>query len=768
MQKLHFSTVCLFMVFFAIAKCWPNTCQLSSQQHRSVSYLHTVSTRSWYYVSCGFLWLSRCTKYRMGYKYQKSYKLQYYTTYYIGNCTGYCSSYLCHGCTTIDHCIDIRCTSNEDQHCLKCEYDRGGQKKAYVLVEDQGIENRKCEQRCSWRPDSKFCYPGSCPGHPSNCSCVDGFSGDNCLSITEKPNIGKCSGKITATGSDDTCDFGCGDNNVEYCRLNASSFHVDWTSRYKPSLDSIVKPYYVNDIGFGIVSAALIWNLTHDNVSLVKGTSSCLADGTGIINITADDLAERSCSHVIDLHTDVEHNTRLSVKLSARNGGFIKLNNFDAENSTTIDDPTFYNGISEEKTPVIVFDFLPPLHTVCGNVTDCSANIMNIGDSYTTKADITIRWLSTDWIDEPSGIDHYDCEAFQLTHDTTENDLLDMRSSAPRVSKRNIHPSNTETTLHLPDPGVYAIILTVYDRAKNFAKVRRFVMFDDFSAISIDVTKSIKAKEEVYNKGVYWVNPSKSKTLLSWDGHFCNPFHRDELLLNGIAELKELPRVYDEITGQPPTSRSREAIHNADGIVRFQIYYALSDWTELQNWTDIRDVETEFSIPIPDSKSEFMMVWLRAYDVMNHTKEDSVILYFDKTPPDIYEMEYIHRCETNAVQKQSNPGLKVRAEDKESGILEVRWKLLGRKDHNLVYSEGTRNDTSPSEPWNKVCSPTFCTCIKTLGICSFLEYRIVFDISAFEKSPTDQTHCTVVITVVNNANLSREIEKEIEIDTPKS
>ncbi|XP_070581733.1 uncharacterized protein [Ptychodera flava] len=777
-MKFAVSWLLIGAIVTVTVECWPNRCPFRSLQARSVakyrivSYIHRTTT------SC-FVFL-RCTKYIRRYKSEVYYSTQSYSGESIGNCYGYCSNWQCFACRNIDHCIDRRCTSSNNQHCLKCEFDRGGYKKAYDLVQDQGIQNRKCEQRCSWRPDSKFCYPGSCPGHPSTCSCLDGFQGYNCLSITEKPKIKNCYGKLKVTGSDENCAVDCVSNNVGYCQLNVNSFQVDWTSSYKPSLDSIYKPYYVNETAFGVVSAAVLWNLAEGKRSLANGTSTCLSDKTGIMDITTDDLPVRACSHVIDLHPDIKHNDRLSVQFHVRNGGFIKLNNFDLENSVTIDDPRFYDENSEEKTSVIAFDFLPPLHTVCGNVTDCSPYIMDIGDSYTTNAEITIRWQVEDWIDEPSGIDHYDCEAFRLTYDTSEDNLLDMRSRAPHASKRNIDPSQPETTLHLPDPGVYAIIMTVYDRAKNSAKVRRFVVFDDISAISIDVTKSIKADGAVHNKGVFWINPSIQQ-ILSWGGHFYNSFHRDEHLLNGIAEHEPWPRLYDEVTGQPPTSRSREAIPNSEGIVFFQIDYAMSSSgrSEPQNWTDIGGM-TEVPVPPLDSDdkfvmvsdNKFVMVWLRAHDVIGHTKRDSIVFYFDSTQPVISELEFVENSEVVSMVKTSNPnpGVIVKTHDEESGILEIQWKLYDRTDFSLLYGEGTVDKTSPTDPSDRSCSPLTCACIPNLNICSYLEYLVVFNISALDDFPDGKTECTVFITVVNNANMhGNTIEMQIEIDnTPIS
>ncbi|XP_070546354.1 uncharacterized protein [Ptychodera flava] len=347
--------------------------------------------------------------------------------------------------------------------------------------------------------------------------------------------------------------------------------------------------------------------------------------------------------NVEGLHWTGNHGNRLSLTLNVKNGGFIYINNFDQEDSTAIDGPFFYEGNTEEKSSVYVFDFLPPVHSVCRNDTDCSAKVLNISHPYTKNKNVTIRWLPEEWVDEPAGIHHYDCEAFQLTSNTSE-DNLDMHSKTPVAWQLSIRPWDLETTLPLPDPGVYAIIMTLYDSAGNSAKVRRFVVYDDVSEISITVTRPITAAEAVQNGGVFWI--TQSKVSLSWDGLFYNSLHRDKYMLNGIAELEPWPRMYDEVTGQPPTSRSREAIHNTDGIVFFQIDYAMSSSgsAEPHNWTLIRDAKIEIYIPPPDpesqSRNERLTVWLRAHDVIGHTANDSVVFYIDRTNPVITNVTF--------------------------------------------------------------------------------------------------------------------------------
>ncbi|XP_070546405.1 fibroblast growth factor receptor homolog 1-like [Ptychodera flava] len=160
--------------------------------------------------------------------------------------------------------------------------------------------------------------------------------------------------------------------------------------------------------------------------------------------------------------------------------------------------------------------------------------------------------------------------------------------------------------------------------------------------------------------------------------------------------------MYDEVTGQPPTSRSREAIHNTDGIVFFQIDYSMSSscGAEPHNWRSISNAEIEIYIPPPDPESlyrnERLTVWLRAHDVIGHTANDSVVFYIDRTNPVITNVTFTE-------DSKRTPGVQrviVNAHDVESGILEIRWKLFDRLNSALMYGEGTVNGISATVELN--------------------------------------------------------------------
>ncbi|XP_070536371.1 uncharacterized protein [Ptychodera flava] len=550
------------------------------------------------------------------------------TCYYNRNCYGYCCSsfnrYCCSGCNgNVENCADTRCTTSSNRYCYKCAYDRGGGKMAYEPVDDGPYRDRVCEQRCSWRQDSKFCYPGTCHGLPSTCACLNGFGGDNCLTVNTKPKIESCHGVIQRSGSGATCIFDCSDDGTVYCGVNSDRFVVDWVASYDPSLSSINRPYYVNDTGYGIVSAVLNWQLMRDNNEADGGVGVCLSEESHILNIPKSELPRRSCSHTIGMTSTVRHNDRLSLTLRTKNSGYIKINNYDQEDVVTVDDAKFYSGQITEKTTDILFDFAAPQHCIVTS-SECTAGILGIINPYTRNSDVTVTWEPTDWNDVPSGIHHYDCEAYRLTSDPSGSGLLGMRTGAPHASERNIDRTVKSVQLNLPDTGVFAIIVTVTDTVGNSAKVRRFLTYDPDSVIRVDKDKPITASEGAFNAGLVWLTRSKGDITATWAGHFFNAFYRDGKFLNGIEEHDPPLGPYDESTGMPPSSRSRQAIPNDSGIVRFQFDFAESSSgrDDPENWVDIDEGKTTHTISITDDNNEFITIWMKAFDVMDNMKEE--------------------------------------------------------------------------------------------------------------------------------------------------
>ena len=78
----------------------------------------------------------------------------------------------------------------------------------------------------------------------------------------------------------------------------------------------------------------------------------------------------------------------------------------------------------------------------------------------------------------------------------------------------------------------------------------------------------------------------------SWERHYANHYHDTNGFLNAIATyLPPIKQGYEYTSGQPPESRSTEAIPDASGIWKFQTAYAVDQIggdlsTNISEWKD--------------------------------------------------------------------------------------------------------------------------------------------------------------------------------------
>ncbi|XP_033100215.1 fibrillin-2-like [Anneissia japonica] len=257
--------------------------------------LETYSTLTYYRsstsTSCGWLWQDRCTSYRTRSRYSLAQRLVSYPIPVC--CEGYeapigsdeCTEPICspgcvngicvgpnvctcfvgyHGPTCeytcnveIDNCEIIDCTSSLNFMCTKCLYHINDEIKAYELV------NGRCDQICSWRNDSRSCYPGRCASSSNNCTCDTDFTlDDNCMKIAVPPDVSNCSIMLqhdNGFNGISTSNISCQQSRVSpiYSSVKGNSFSVDWQTQF--SATEYPFPYYVKNFSVGVTSAVVKW-----------------------------------------------------------------------------------------------------------------------------------------------------------------------------------------------------------------------------------------------------------------------------------------------------------------------------------------------------------------------------------------------------------------------------------------------------------------------------------------------------------------------------
>ena len=91
---------------------------------------------------------------------------------------------------------------------------------------------------------------------------------------------------------------------------------------------------------------------------------------------------------------------RVSLNFSTKNGGYIKIKNFDNGDAPTIDGPHYYVGNTASMTHVVVFDFRRPVHCKETSVWPwpwpwpwlCPDNWLHVGESFTKNVSVLHVW----------------------------------------------------------------------------------------------------------------------------------------------------------------------------------------------------------------------------------------------------------------------------------------------------------------------------------------------------------------------------------------
>ncbi|KAK2162034.1 hypothetical protein NP493_1547g00041 [Ridgeia piscesae] len=140
-------------------------------------------------------------------------------------------------------------------------------------------------------------------------------------------------------------------------------------------------------------------------------------------------------------------------------------------------------------------------------------------------------------------------------------------------------------------------------------------------------------------------NTQLYNTTIIEPGRFANVFHdTHKFLSKRAANSPPIDPGYEELTGQPPDTISREAIPNVNGIVKYEVSHSVDhdggcSLNSPDSWSNVDDFQSEqILLDIPRADGDSVRVWVRATDVMGNTKTDSVLVHVDSSPPVIQDV----------------------------------------------------------------------------------------------------------------------------------
>ncbi|CAH1242631.1 Hypp6913 [Branchiostoma lanceolatum] len=640
---------------------------------------------------------------------------------------------------------------------------------------------RTSNKRCSWRPDSKFCYPGRCPGTPSSCTCADGFGGYNCLTISSQPSIMHCLAKLQRIdngGERDTLEADCGavtatstvyvGRHIAYNRLE-----MTWDSSWiGPPARDWPRPYYINDFRVGIVSASSTWTLFRGVSVLRSGTIGCE------IGHDRDDPDTdlHDCVNHGDLGLPtLQHDDRLEFKAKATNGGYVIISNYDS-GTATLNPRQYYQGSEVIHTAHFTYDLRDPVH--CSIASSCSSKLIEIGPQYTKNGQIQLRWPG--WSDEGSGVGRYEYAVYKLQ---PYGEALGMRSVTPIMSgSQNVSGGAGMVDVAMSEPGTYCFVLTVDDVAGNYQRARRFLIYDDVNNVTVDAHQPLWADSAAVNTSHLWQTDLQdslgrgAKVSLKWPGRYRNLFHHQHKLLAAIEPYDSpIAAGYEEVTGLPPLQRSRQAIPNTYGIMKVETVFAVdhaggrSITSPPNTWTMVPDVTAEgVDLDIPRVDGDSVRLWLRAYDIVDNFVQEEVLLHVDSSPP-VVQNFWLNRHGVPALAVHHSSDLftmrfEFEAFDDHSGLHNIQWSLQDLLNSSTVHGEGQVAVRRPSL-LHPECAPPHCACIPKDSECYFRNYEIAPDLNKMDIPVGSHDHDYVfVVTVTNNAMLVTTVTFQVTVD----
>ncbi|XP_078616232.1 uncharacterized protein LOC144884653 [Branchiostoma floridae x Branchiostoma japonicum] len=595
-----------------------------------------------------------------------------------------------------------------------------------------------------------------------------------------------CLGKLKrmVNGAErDTVEAPCTDDptsptvwtNVRFDSTNQLQFEAEWETSFQgPNSTAWPRQYYIDDHRIGVISASVDWYLERGGSRINSGTIHCL---DGSISRDHPQTSMHDCLKNNMIPATPQQADSVYFTTKSRNGGYVRIRNYDRPSGYIVNPPVYFSGREIAHTAHFTFDFQHPYH--CSVSDSCSDNMLDRGPAFTKNGNIHLRWSG--WQDEGAGIGEYEYEVFLLVPFGRE-----LQHKFPPFTGGKVSSHITEVDISINQTGVYSVVLTVEDSCGpndgNFITARRFLIFDNNSTVEVDTSGHYPMWVDSLASNATWqTNLQDSggngpKVVVMWPGHFYNHLHRHNKFLNAIKEHHPpITAGYEELTGQPPVTRSREAIPNVHGVVMFQTDRAVDHHggrtlvVPPGNWQDVTSIMTEEQdLDIARQDGDTVRVWIRAFDVMGNVAVENVTIHVDSSPPILDDISLSRHGVTNLAVHHSedlfNMMVVFTAYDDHSGLHDIHWQLHDMADPRVVHGEGQVAVRRPSvhEP---DCSPPHCACIPKEEECYFRNYEILLDMSKMNKSQGNHDFdYYFVITVTNNAMLQLKETFQVTVD----
>ncbi|XP_071082513.1 uncharacterized protein [Haliotis cracherodii] len=595
----------------------------------------------------------------------------------------YASPNRCRMCSAISNCDLEECTSPSDQVCSRCEgvyMDRPGER-AYVNTTD----NKSCIQACSWRSDSTRCYPGVCAKeYARNCICTTEFSGTHCEKIDKLPSILYNTLKVTGSGLDkveapDNPNEGAPQDkswtNINDTRMIYYKFETKFIMTATPPL----RQAYVEGFAVGIINAKATFEVKRNGYVIRRTVRPCNGPSKTVPHQTKLTCEENVTADTFLSH-HVENGDLMEFTFEATNGGYVKVRNKESGSLVTY----FYEGKTQINRYILGFDFIDPHHCSVDLKENCRDDMISLAKTH-TQTPISVTWQG--WRDDVL-VFSYLVSIFELYDQHPDSQLVE-KSLAFEPDRYIGETSSSQ--FHLSHPGVYALVLTAYDKAKNRKSARRIFIYDEVSKVGVihDTRLLVTSSASITTHRWQW---NTTDVSVDWEKRYINPLHYNNGWLKQAASTHDVTQDYDDNNH----SRGIDAIDHVQGIVEYRAAFLI-------------DHSGGSSILFPPPDADFqgqgltqhqtvkpvlvdgdtVRFWVRAYDIRRELLEESVTVHVDTSPP-VIENLWLTRGDrlnisVHRVEEFNEMTFEWLAFDDHSGLETVSWRLYDNITGSHIY-----------------------------------------------------------------------------------
>ncbi|XP_076453311.1 uncharacterized protein LOC143288575 [Babylonia areolata] len=657
---------------------------------------------------------------------------------------------------------------------------------------------------CSWNPH--HCWPGDCaPNLAYNCQCRDGFFkysitdytyGDENLLFKKrcrwntKPDLNTCRVSVTDSQGHSTSSThagpktDCSSQQDEYVNTQPAKLSFVLKSDFQKDFGSYVS--YVSETKIGIVGA----NISVVKVALRGGSETtvmhkelsgrpvCQQSVSAMSPVTGGNFHD--CEETLTLpQYSLKDGDRLCARMTATAGGYYKLKDSSGNHYGTETFPQTY----ATRDVCFLFDDAKPAHCTSTPHTTGSCTPLQQPLALSTRLSRSrhVEVTVDGWTDptpsggssrSASGLVQFRLEVHGV--DVGQRSLSVQHGALPNLTQewpasRGGGPYRVQVTLPQQHKArMFALLLEVHDVAGNVAYARRLLLLDNSSSVDLLPSASLTVLHADPRTNNRWQTDVSKPLCVDWKGRFHNSeMYSNNLLQKVDADLgREITGNYDQTSGVLPV----RGTDNVLGVTKFEVSWSRNG-APRSGFTEVNDLFAQTTcLPLSIHDGETYDVWVRASDVMNNSKEDSVQVSIDRTGPDVSISGLQGRWDTEDLHVHDGTDLStmtlvVTAADPHSGLTTMGWTLSTRPladdvGRGAVAVQRLDNSTTSCD------GRASCYCPSVGEWCETDRYLVTFTnlVDSHSHQGDHHRHYYITLTATNAARLSTAATLKVLLD----